>query len=60
MTGVSSTYILYAPEGFQLPYSFSVTAGIIIAVVTMGIYIKKIKSTHFEEEIMLSEQEQAV
>lgn len=60
MTGVSSTYILYAPEGFELPYTFSVTTGLIIAIATMGIYIYKINSTHFEEEVMLSEQEQAV
>ena len=56
MTGVSSTYILYAPEGFQLPYTFSVTAGIIIAVITMGIYIVRINSTQFEEEVMVQEQ----
>jgi len=60
MTGVSVTYILYAPEGFSLAYNFSVIAGIVIAVITMGLYIKKINSIHFEEEVMLSEQEQAV
>jgi carbon starvation protein CstA len=60
MTAVSVTYILYAPEGFQLAYNFSVIAGIVVAITTMGIYIRKINSTHFEEEIMLSEQEQAI
>ncbi|MGM0603154.1 MAG: carbon starvation CstA family protein [Bacillota bacterium] len=59
MTAVSSTYILYAPEGFQLPYTPSVITGIIIAVVTMGIYIKKINSTSFRE-IIPAEEKQAI
>ncbi len=59
MTAVSSTYILYAPEGFQLPYTFSVITGIVIAVVTMGIYIRKINSSSFKE-IIPAEEKQAI
>jgi len=59
MTGVSSTYILYAPEGFQLPYNISVPIGIITAVITMAVFIKKISSSDFIDE-MQTEQEQAV
>ncbi|ADO76342.1 carbon starvation CstA family protein [Halanaerobium praevalens] len=59
MTGVSVTYILYAPEGFSLAYNFSVITGIIIAIITMGIYLKKINSTSFKE-IIPAEEKQAV
>ncbi|SFL57907.1 carbon starvation CstA family protein [Halanaerobium salsuginis] len=58
MTGVSVTYILYAPEGFQLPYNFSVIVGIVVAVVTMAIYLKKITSQKFEDNLILEEETQ--
>jgi len=41
MTAVTTTYILYAPEGFRLPYSVSVTIGLITAIVVMVIYLLK-------------------
>ena len=33
MTCVCTTYILVAPEGFQLNYAFSLTVGIVVSIV---------------------------
>lgn len=49
MTGVSATYILYAPEGFQLAYNISVPIGIITAVTTMLLFLYKISKADFIE-----------
>ncbi|MCC3145677.1 carbon starvation protein A [Halanaerobium sp. Z-7514] len=59
MTGVSATYILYAPEGFQLAYNISVPIGILTAVSTMLIFLYKISKTDFIEN-MQPEQKEAV
>jgi len=55
MTAVTTTYILYAPEGLKLPYTFSVTAGIIVACFVMLIYMFKINSKTFEENMAFQE-----
>ena len=34
MTAVSSTYILVAPEGFELPYAPSLVAGLVVTVLS--------------------------
>jgi carbon starvation protein CstA len=57
MTAVSVTYILYAPEGFQLAYNISVPAGIAAAVVTMAIYLRKIYSPEFLENLPVEEKQ---
>jgi carbon starvation protein CstA len=57
MTAVSVTYILYAPEGFQLAYNISVPIGIAAAVMTMGYYLKKIYSPEFLEQESAAEQQ---
>ncbi|KGG79399.1 hypothetical protein Y919_12425 [Caloranaerobacter azorensis H53214] len=44
MTAVSVTYILQAPEGFKLPMTISYPAGIIVAIIALGIFITKFKS----------------
>ncbi|MBO4370469.1 MAG: carbon starvation protein A [Paludibacteraceae bacterium] len=38
MTAVCGTYILYAPEGFSLPYQPSVVAGVSVALVVTGLF----------------------
>ena len=40
MTAVTSTYILYAPEGFQLPINISYIAGISTSAIFLGIFLK--------------------
>jgi carbon starvation protein CstA len=42
MTGVVTTYIFYAPEGFQLPYTISMMIGAILTVIVGGWYIAQI------------------
>ncbi|WP_404294122.1 carbon starvation protein A [Cytobacillus kochii] len=42
MTGVSATYIFYAPEGLQLSYPISLTIGTVLSIIVLIIYIKKI------------------
>ncbi|WP_037986443.1 carbon starvation protein A [Thalassobacillus devorans] len=42
MTGVVSTYIFYAPEGFDLAYSTSMIAGAIIWLVVAGWFVVQI------------------
>jgi carbon starvation protein CstA len=39
MTAVTTSYILFAPEGFQLPYTFSVISGIFISIVLFGLFL---------------------
>lgn len=39
MTAVSMTYILIAPEGFKLPSSIAYPAGIMIAVVSLAVFL---------------------
>ncbi|MCD4694654.1 MAG: carbon starvation protein A, partial [Bacteroidales bacterium] len=39
MTAVTTTYILVAPEGFQLPYIFSYITGTSVALVLMGWFL---------------------
>ncbi|QIB25959.1 carbon starvation CstA family protein [Caloranaerobacter azorensis] len=52
MTAVSVTYILQAPEGFKLPMTISYPAGIIVAIIALGIFITKFKSAkRLESEI---------
>ncbi|MGL4652294.1 carbon starvation CstA family protein [Cetobacterium sp.] len=43
MTAVVTTYILIAPEGFRLSETIGYVAGIIGAVVALGLFLKKIK-----------------
>jgi len=57
MTAVSVTYILYAPEGFQLAYNISVPVGIAAAVMTMGYFLKKIYSSEFLEQESAAEKQ---
>lgn len=45
MTGVSATYIFYAPEGLQLSYPISLTIGTVLSIIVLIIYIKKIIDT---------------
>jgi len=40
MTVVTSTYILQAKEGLQLPTSITYPAGFVIAAVFLGIFLK--------------------
>lgn len=42
MTGVVSTYIFYAPEGFKLDYQLSLYIGLVLTLVTAGWYIAQI------------------
>ena len=44
MSAVSLTYILMAPEGFELSSKISYPAGIIFAVACLGLFIKSINS----------------
>ena len=44
MSAVSLTYILMAPEGFKLSSKISYPAGIIFAVICLGLFIKTINS----------------
>lgn len=39
MTGVVSTYLLYAPEGFNLDYGVSLTIGAVITAGVFGVYM---------------------
>ena len=41
MTAVVTTYILVAPEGLRLPETIGYPAGVIAAVVVIGIFLKK-------------------
>jgi carbon starvation protein CstA len=40
MTCVCTTYILYAPEGFRLPYAPSVGVGVVAAVVLLLLFLR--------------------
>ena len=40
MSGVSSTYILMADEGFRLTKGIAYPAGIVFSLVCMGIFLK--------------------
>ncbi len=51
MSAVSCTYILMAPEGFQLSAAISYPAGIIFAVICLGLFIVK-----FMNKSVVSEQ----
>ncbi|MBM7704712.1 carbon starvation protein A [Metabacillus iocasae] len=42
MTGVISTYIFYAPEGFKLSYTISLTIGIALTMLVAVWYMKQI------------------
>nr|WP_263324038.1 carbon starvation CstA family protein [Neobacillus sp. Marseille-Q6967] len=46
MTGVVSTYIFYAPEGFKLNYQLSMTIGTIITVAVTFWYAYQIRRSH--------------
>ncbi|WP_173917374.1 carbon starvation protein A [Halobacillus sp. Marseille-Q1614] len=46
MTGVVSTYIFYAPEGFGLPYDVSMWSGAVIWVAVLTWFIKKLVQNH--------------
>ncbi|GAE27109.1 carbon starvation protein A [Halalkalibacter wakoensis JCM 9140] len=43
MTAVVSTYFLYAPEGFSLPYELSLSIGGVITVIIAIWYISKVR-----------------
>ncbi|MCD4770326.1 MAG: carbon starvation protein A, partial [Bacteroidales bacterium] len=47
MTAVTTTYILVAPEGFQLPYMFSYITGTSVALVLMGWFLINNFKTNF-------------
>lgn len=42
MTGVVATYFLYAPEGLNLNYSFSLIVGALVTLVVLALYIRQI------------------
>lgn len=44
MTGVVTTYILQAPEGFKLSTSISYPIGLVSAAIALGVFIYKIRS----------------
>ncbi|KHF41948.1 carbon starvation CstA family protein [Halalkalibacter okhensis] len=46
MTAVVSTYFLYAPEGFSLPYELSLAIGGAITLVVAFWYMNKIRKAH--------------
>lgn len=46
MTGVSGTYIFYAPEGFQMSYNLSLAIGTAITIIVTFWYIVKIIQSH--------------
>lgn len=46
MTGVVSTYVFYAPEGFALPYQLSLLIGGAITLITACWYARKILLAH--------------
>ncbi len=41
MTGVVSSYILFAPEGFQLPYNIAVSISLVFALSLLGLFLYK-------------------
>lgn len=53
MSAVSLTYILMAPEGFKLSSKISYPAGIVFAVICLGVFIKTINTKSNEIEITL-------
>lgn len=40
MTAVCTSYILVAPEGFSLPHAPSCAAGVVMAVVLLGVFVR--------------------
>ncbi len=40
MTAVTTTYILFAPEGFRLPYSASIAVGVAAAFLFYGLFVR--------------------
>ena len=40
MTAVCTSYILVAPEGFSLPHAPSCVAGVVMAVVLLGVFVR--------------------
>ena len=40
MTAVCTSYILVAPEGFSLPHTPSCAAGVVMAVVLLGVFVR--------------------
>jgi carbon starvation protein CstA len=40
MTAVTTTYILFAPDAFRLPYNVSVLAGIAVAFLFYGLFVR--------------------
>lgn len=45
MTCVCTTYILFAPEGFGIDHTVSVAAGLIVTVLSAGLFMKKVAFT---------------
>lgn len=41
MSGVSFTFLLFAPIGFNLPYNFSVIAGAVLALLALAVFLYK-------------------
>ena len=44
MTAVVTTYILIAPEGFRLSETIGYVAGVAMAILALGLFLRKIKS----------------
>lgn len=44
MTAVVTTYILIAPEGFRLPENFGYIVGVVAAIISLILFMKKIKN----------------
>lgn len=44
MSGVVSSYILFAPEGFSLPFNLSLTISMVFSFTLLGLFLKKVNS----------------
>ncbi|MEG1582559.1 MAG: carbon starvation protein A [Cetobacterium sp.] len=51
MTAVVTTYILIAPEGFRLSETVGYVAGIVAAILALGLFLRKIRSGKAVEAI---------
>jgi len=52
MTVVVSSYLLFAPEGFGLSYNFSITTGLLIALVTITLFFfKRFANKNFLQQL---------
>jgi carbon starvation protein CstA len=44
MSAVVSSYILFAPEGFRLPFNIAITISIVFAFSLLGLFLKKVST----------------